>query len=56
MKTLVKVGKLSYFLEDLTLEDKIRLGLDKAVVDDLKKVNAEQKKSPVKKRKREDKE
>lgn len=56
MKTIVKVGKLSYFLEDLTLAEKVRLGLNKEVVKELKEIQPEEKKSPAKKQKREDNE
>ncbi len=49
------VNKKFYLVSSLTLEAKVRLGFDKAVVKDLKKVNTEQKKSPVKKRKKDDK-
>ncbi len=49
------VNKKFYLVSSLSLEAKVRLGFDKAVVKDLKKVNTEQKKSPVKKRKKDDK-
>ena len=41
----VKVGKLWYYLPNLTLEDKIRLGLDKEVVAELKQIQPEIKKN-----------
>jgi hypothetical protein len=55
METLQKspVNKKFYLVSSLSLETKIKLGFNKAVVNDLKKVDQEQKKSPVKKRKEE---
>ena len=41
----VKVDKLWYYLPNLTLTDKIRLGLDKEVVAELKKIQPEIKKN-----------
>jgi len=48
------VTRKFYRLSSLSLDDKIRLGFDKAVVDELKTVNEEEKKSRVKRRKDED--
>jgi hypothetical protein len=41
-----------YRVSSLSLAEKVKLGFDKSVVEDLKKVNEEQKKSPAKKRKK----
>ncbi len=49
-----KINNKFYRVSTLSLEEKVKLGFDKAVVNDLKKVNEEQKKSPVKKRKKDD--
>lgn len=48
-----KVDDNFYLVSSLTLEEKVRLGFDKAVVKELKEVNPEIKKSRVKKRKEE---
>lgn len=48
----VKVGKLSYYIPSLTLEDKIRLGLDRLVLDELKEIQPSIKKAPCKKSKK----
>ena len=49
-----KVTGKFYLVSSLTLEEKVRLGFDKSVIEELGKVNEEQKKSHVKKRKKED--
>lgn len=49
-----KVTGRFYLVSSLSLEEKVRLGFDESVVEDLKKVNEEQKKSPAKKRKKDD--
>lgn len=54
---MLKKSKITgkfYTVESLTLEDKMRLGFDNEVVEDLKKVDEEEKKSRVRKRKDED--
>ena len=48
----VKVGKLSYYIPSLTLEDKIRLGINKLVLDELDEIQPSIKKAPCKKSKK----
>jgi hypothetical protein len=49
----VKVDRTRWvYLPSLTLEDKIALGLDEAVIEDLKKIPEAEKKSPVKEQKK----
>ena len=51
-----KVNGRYYLVSSLKMEEKVRLGFDKEVVKELKKVNSEQKKSHAKKPKKEDNE
>jgi hypothetical protein len=41
-----------YFVPSLSLEEKVRLGFDSEVVEDIKKENSKKKESPAKKGKR----
>jgi len=48
----VKVGKLSYYIPSLTLEDKVRLGLNDEVLKELEEIQPEVKTAPCKKSKK----
>ena len=51
-----KVNGKYYLVSSLSLDEKVRLGFNKEVVSELKKVNSEQKKSHARKPKKEDNE